>query len=158
MVQGDWSGLIERWERDKVKRSEKITAVQARRPNIEDSEADQKEMSRQRKLVIGLIEAGQLGKAMSRVNSHGLGNIRDPTIKAQLTEKFPPRQRILPKSVTRIRPIDSFRDLRTALLSLSSGTSPGSGGLRNEYLTALGEDGGQRAEATRGAGPGLQCC
>ena len=39
----------------------------------------------------------------------------------------------------KIKPIDSFKDLRTSLLSLNPGTAPGSGGLRNEYLTALGE-------------------
>ena len=30
-------------------------------------------------------------------------------------------------------------NLRELLLSLNSGTAPGAGGLRNEYLTALGE-------------------
>ena len=63
----------------------------------------------------------------------------DPKIRARLSEKFKPRQRCLPKYVPKVRPIDGFRHLRTALLSLSPGTAPGSGGLRNEFLTALGE-------------------
>ena len=63
----------------------------------------------------------------------------DPKIRARLSKKFKPRQRCLPKYVPKVRPIDGFRHLRTALLSLSPGTVPGSGGLRNEFLTALGE-------------------
>ena len=36
-------------------------------------------------------------------------------------------------------PIDSFQDLKESLLSLEPGKSPGSGGMRPEYLVALGE-------------------
>ena len=76
---------------------------------------------------------------MGRVNSFGLGDIANPNVKAQLTEKFPPRKRPLPHSVSKLKPIDGFRELRQSLLSLNPGTAPGSGGLRNEFLTALGE-------------------
>ena len=138
VIQGDWSGLVDRWERDRKKRDEKLAAKRRSRSDREN-EDEQRELGIQRKVVIGLIEAGQLGKAMNRVNSHGLGDPSDPIIKSQLTDKFPPRQRPLPEAVPKIKPIDNFRCLRTSLLSLSPGTSPGSGGLRNEYLTALGE-------------------
>ena len=139
VVQGDWAGLVERWERDKLKREQKYSAREGRRPNRDTAETEQKDLAKQRRIVLGLIESGQLGKAMGRVNSHGLGDINNPVIRDQLTEKFPPRQRPLPDSVPKIKPIDSFKDLRTSLLSLNPGTAPGSGGLRNEYLTALGE-------------------
>ena len=139
VVQGDWAGLVERWERDKLKREQKYSAREGRRPNRDAAETEQKDLAKQRRIVLGLIESGQLGKAMGRVNSHGLGDINNPVIRDQLTEKFPPRQRPLPDSVPKIKPIDNFKDIRTSLLSLNPGTAPGSGGLRNEYLTAWGE-------------------
>ena len=100
VVQEDWEGLIERWERDKRKREEKNAARRGRRPDRNEEEASQKELAKQRKVVMGLIEAGQLGKAMGRVNSNGLGDINNPAIKSQLAEKFPARQRPIPNSVS----------------------------------------------------------
>ena len=132
------NGLIDRWERDKLKRDEKFAARRSR-PIKQSEEYEQKKLAKQRRVVIGLIEAGQLGKAMGRVTSHGLGDIREQAVKDQLSEKFPPRQRPLPDTVSNIKPIDSFRNLRSSLLSLNPGTAAGSGGLRNEYLVAMGE-------------------
>ena len=80
-----------------------------------------------------------MSRAMSRMTSHGLGNSEDPAVLEQLRQKFPPRTDPLPDSVIRTEPIDSFRDLRHSFLSLLPGVSPGSGGLRNEYLIALWE-------------------
>ena len=71
---------------------------------------------------------------MNRVTSHGLGDISDPEIRRQLSEKFPPRSHQLPASVPKVKPIDSFRNIRDNFLSLDPGTAPGAGGLRNEYL------------------------
>ena len=106
---------------------------------MEREEKEQKELDSLRRSVIGLIESGQLGRAMNRVTSHGLGDISDPEIRTQLTEKFPPRSRQLPLSVPKTKPIDSFRNIRDNFLTLDPGTAPGAGGLRNEYLYALGE-------------------
>ena len=139
VLEGDWAGLVERWERDKLKRAEQLSKKREQRRQMEMEEKEQKELDRLRRSVIGLIEAGQLGKAMNRVTSHGLGDISDPNIRTQLTEKFPPRHHQLPPSVPKVRPIDSFRDIRDSFMSLDPGTAPGAGGLRNEYLHALGE-------------------
>ena len=78
---------------------------------------------------------------MQRVTSHGLADIEDPDVLAQLKEKFPARQDVLPASVPLHTPIDSFAGLRESLLSQDAnrGSSPGSGGMRPEYLVALGE-------------------
>ena len=137
-MEEDWAGLIDRWERDKLEREEKFAARRSR-PDKNSEEYEQKELAKQRRVVIGLIEAGQLGKAMGRVTSFGLGDIREQAVKDQLAEKFPPRQRPLPETVSNIKPIDSFKNLRSSLLSLNPGTAAGSGGLRNEYLVAMGE-------------------
>ena len=45
----------------------------------------------------------------------------------------------MPHSVEKVAPIDSFQGLKESLLSLEAGTSPGSGGMRPEYLVVLGE-------------------
>ena len=137
VLEEDWSGLVERWLKDKLKRKEKSDRRGTFSRRSDDHE--QKEIAKQRRTVISLIEAGQLGKAMGRVTSFGLGDIRDQAVKNQLVEKFPPRQRPLPDSVPNLKPIDSFRNLRGSLLSLSPGTAAGAGGIRNEYLVALGE-------------------
>ena len=94
-----------------------------------------------RREVLGLIEAGQVSRAMQRITSHGLADIEDPNVLAQLKEKFPARQDVLPASVPMHTPIDSFIGLRESLLSQDAnrGSSPGSGGMRPEYLVALGE-------------------
>ena len=139
VLQRDWAGLIERWERDKLKRATQLAKRREERAEEEEEIIEQRDLARQRKMVLGLIEQGQLGRAMGRVTSHGLGDISNNTIKEQLTQKFPPRWRPLPASVSKVNPVDSFRSLRDSFLSLDPGTAPGSGGLRNEYLFALGE-------------------
>ena len=45
-------------------------------------EIEQRELARQRRTVIGLIEGGQLGKAMGRVTSHGLADIEKLDVRA----------------------------------------------------------------------------
>ena len=135
VTDGDWSRLINYWEKDLSKLEEK-QVIKKNSPLSKDEANDYMKLSR---VVIRLIEASQLSKAMGRVNSFGLGDIANPNVKAQLTEKFPPRKRPLPHSVSKLKPIDGFRELRQSLLSLNSGTAPGSGGLHYGFLTALGE-------------------
>ena len=95
VVEEDLTGLVERWQRDKSKREEKSASTRDRQDR-ESEEYEQRELAKQRRNVVGLIEAG---KAMGRVTSFGLGDIRDQAVKDQLSEKFPPRQRNLPDSV-----------------------------------------------------------
>ena len=127
--------MVHLWEKDLIKLEDR-NKLKKSRPAAQDESKDIVKLSR---VVIGLIESGQLGKAMGRVNSFGLGNIDNPVVKVQLSEKFPARKRPLPQSVPKFKPIDGFRDLRQSLMSLNPGTAPGAGGLRNEYLIALGE-------------------
>ena len=69
------------------------------RENEECEKKEKRELVRLRREVVGLIEAGQLGKAMGRVTSYGLGNTDDPSVRHQLKVKFPARSRPLPHSV-----------------------------------------------------------
>ena len=94
----------------------------------EDNKSDNNESTfKLRRTVVRRIESGQLGKAMTRVTSYGLGDLNLPQAKNQLSLKFPGRKQALPKSVPKINPIDHFIDLRASLLSATSGTAPGAG-------------------------------
>jgi len=76
---------------------------------------------------------------VDRINSHGVANLQDPDIKAQMTRKHPARFQPIQGAVKLGSPIDNLKGLREGLLSLKRGGSPGSGGLRVEYLTTLAE-------------------
>jgi hypothetical protein len=71
---------VDRFERDKIKRAEQLEKMRMEREGEEREKKEQRELSRLRKEVIGLIETGQLGKAMGRVTSFGLGDVSDPLI------------------------------------------------------------------------------
>ena len=133
LTSGDWGALVELWERD--------TERESRRPRRrkERSEQEEQEMIRLRKDVMGLFTTGKVGQGMRRIVSHGVADSHDPAVKAELQEKFLPRRHDLPDSVKKMKPIESFRGLRQSLLSLEPGKSPGSGGMRPEYLVALGD-------------------
>ena len=89
--------------------------------------------------LVSCISSGHVGRVMRRVTSHGLANAQDPAVVEQLRVKFPQRCHNLPISVPKVAAIESFGGLRESLLSLEPGTSPRSGGMRPEYLAAMGE-------------------
>ena len=119
------------WQED----SERLREDQPCGQKTEENDEDCK----QRKEVLGLIRGGQLGRAARRVTSHGVADAHDPVVLQQLREKFPEKQHDLPTSVPKVAAVTSFSCLQESLLALDPGTSPGSGGCRPEYLTALGE-------------------
>ena len=129
----DWGTIVDLLERDIERKEQK----EGRRRMLRQREGVRKEQ--QRREVVGLIHQGQVGKAMDRVISHGVADAHEPWVQEQLWEKFPDRCSQLPGSVAKLEPIDSFPDLKSSLLSLVPGTSPGAGGCRPEYLIALGE-------------------
>merc|ERR1719318_311781 len=104
-----------------------------------EAERERKELEIQRREVLSLLQSGMVSKAMNRVTSYGVADCRDQGVQQQVKRKFPAREVPLPDQVSRHKAIDSFRDLRGSLLSLDAGISPGSGGIKNEYLVALGE-------------------
>ena len=113
LIDQDWGALVELWERDTRKRSDS----RGERRLVDEEEA----LTKLRREVMGLISAGQVGRGMRLITSHGLADPQNP------------------ESVIKVKPIDKFRGLKESLLSLQPGTSPGSGGMRPEYLIALGE-------------------
>ena len=133
--QGDWGSLVTFWLKDTVHYAKFMETRRRRRTRQEQ----EKQNISLRKKVLSFIHRGQVSKAANRISSHGLANHADPIIQQQLKAKFPSRKKILPMSTLKISPIDDFDDLRGTLLSLPVAVAPGSGGLRNEFLVALGE-------------------
>ena len=86
-----------------------------------------------------LLSKGQVSKAVSRLTSHGVADTKDPTVMIGLRSKYVARSRELPASVTMGQPVDNVAGLKDALLNLGTGTSPGTGGMRPEFLTTLAE-------------------
>ena len=129
---GDWGEVVKLWERDNEKREE---GREERRRELTEGE----EITRTRREVLGEFAEGRVGKGMSRIRGHGVADSHDPAVKEQLQRKFLPRHQALPDTVLQLSPIDSFLGLKESLLSLEPGKSPGSGGMRPEYLIALGE-------------------
>ena len=89
--------------------------------------------------AISLISRGMISKAANRMKSYGVVNLNNPASKKALMLKYPERSREVQQTVTKGAPVDSFRGLKFALLSLKGGVAPGTGGLRPEFLTTLAE-------------------
>ena len=89
--------------------------------------------------VVGLINEGKISKALQRVTSCGVASLEDPDVLAMLRSKYPPRGRPLPERVVRGQCIDNLAGLRESLLKLEPGVSPGTGGMKAEFLMILAQ-------------------
>ena len=128
----NWGKIVEMWEVDREKERRR---KEARRAPREEKEEDR--IARRRREVVGLINSGKISKALQRVTSFGVASIEDPAILTMLESKYPARGRPLPARVSRGQCIDSLAGLRESLLGLEPGVSPGTGGMRAEYLTTI---------------------
>ena len=93
----------------------------------------------QRTEALTHLQKGEISKAVSRLTSFGVASMDDPTVMAALRSIYVARGKELPESVIMGQPIDSLGGLKETLLKLPTGVSPGTGGLRGEYLTCLAE-------------------
>ena len=100
----------------------------------------EEEIKRQkRKVALEHLAKGQISKAVARLTSHGVADTRDPTVMAGLRSKYVARGREMPATVTLGQPVDRVAGLKDTLLNIGTGTSPGTGGMRGEFLTCLAE-------------------
>ena len=136
LVKGDWGGLLNLLESDckQVKIESKRVKGKAHEEVREEIELEKK-----RKNAMLLLSKGLISKAARRINSYGIGNMADPTVLQQMEAKYPARGHPLPGSVSRGQCVDNLRGLRGVLLDLKAGVSPGTGGMRPEFLTCLAE-------------------
>ena len=68
-----------------------------------------------------------------------MADIQDQAVRDKLAAKYPARGRDLPDTVLKGCPVSNMKGLRDSLLKLEKGVSPGTGGLRPEYLITLAE-------------------
>ena len=120
---------------------EKQRERQAGRPGEREGRSVQ--MEKDRKNALLQLSRSHIRKAVRTITSYGIGDMSDPDILQQMEEKYPDRGIPLPGSVSRGQCIDNLRGLSDVLLSLKGGVSPGTGGMRNEYLTCLAETWGE---------------
>ena len=136
LAQGSWGRLVELWERDM--RSARKKEERPERMQTRNQKKEQEEQSLRRKAIM-LISSGQVGKAESRMNSHGIASMSDPLVREQMARKYPTRVRELPDEVPLGQAVPHLRGLREELKGLGRRRAPGSGGLRAEFLKVLGE-------------------
>ena len=136
LARGDWGSVLEMWEKDKSTQTADRERRRRRRGEVRVEREDDEH--KRRREVVALIAAGQISKAMTRVTSHGLANMEDAQVMAQVAAKYPPRGRPLPARVPKGQPVEHLRCLRDRLKALQPGSAPGCGGMRPEYLRVLG--------------------
>ena len=130
----DWGELVRLWEVDT-----RLERERRGRRREERETTEEEEDARKRRKVLLHYGNGQVSKGVRTILSHGVANIDDPRVKEQLERKNPPRVRELPPSVAKGEAVPNLRGLREGLLNLRRLGSPGTGGLRPEYLITLGE-------------------
>ena len=133
----NWGFLITTLMADRV-REERRRQTESRR-EARPAMSEEETKRQKRKVALTLLAKGQISKAVSRLTSHGVADTKDPNVMAGLRSKYVRRSRELPAMVTIGQPVDSVTGLKEELLSLGTGTSPGTGGMRGEFLTGLAE-------------------
>ena len=135
VVEGDWGKLLAMLEKDRE--ANERAAIARRRGRQQQQEED---MEKKREVVLDLVARGQVGRAASRIKSHGVASMDTPGVKEMLRTKFPARQRPMPATATKGQIVDNLGGLREALVALELGSAPGTGGMRPEFLVTLGKE------------------
>ena len=141
LVLNDWGGLLILLEKDiaTAGREDGGRRRQAARREEGERWSEEKERDRKRRNALSLLSRGLISKAVRTINSFGIGDMEDPIVKQQMTDKYPDRGDPMPPTVTKGQCVDSLHGLKDVLLGLEGGMSSGTGGLRPEYLTCLSE-------------------
>ena len=135
IIEEDWGSVLGQLIADKEEVARKEGRGKGRPKEVTESEAKERE----REEVLHLMSRGQVGRAARRISSNGVASMDDPETKAALRKKYKPRSRDLPQNVSQGKCVDSLAGLREFMLSLEQGVSPGTGGMRNEYIICLAE-------------------
>ena len=137
LVRGDWGGLLTLLDKDC-----KMAEREDRRGRPRDTgtgRREEVEVQRKRNKALLLLSKGLVGKAVRTITSNGIGDMSDPQIRDQMAAKYPERVHQLPTTVTKRQCVDNLHGLKEILLGLEGGVSPGTGGMRPEYLICLAE-------------------
>jgi flagellar biosynthesis GTPase FlhF len=128
--QGDFRELVASWRRD---------VDEAREGWLQHHGGRQSE-SRAQLRAVTLIEEGEISKGINLLLSHGLGDLADARILAQLEAKQPARKEELDPAVFAFEPSSpplQLEALGAVMEALRRFVGFGPSGMRNEYLLAL---------------------
>ena len=135
----DWGKLVCMWEEaGRLAEEEKVRRNRQKGANGKER-SQEEELDIKRRQVLSLFSKGQVSRGVGRINSLGVADINDQAVRDQLSAKYPARGRELPDTVMKGSPVPNLKGLRDALLRLDKGVSPGTGGLRPEFLITLAE-------------------
>eukprot|EP00873_Tetraselmis_striata_P039985 jgi/Tetstr1/460249/TSEL_000484.t1 len=90
-------------------------------------------------LFVALVEDGEPSRAAGRLSSKGMGDLSDPAILAQPSDKHPSRSHPISDAAYDI-PVDEAAltvDMRVPFQQLKQHVAAGPSGMRNEYLRCL---------------------
>ena len=133
-VDGNWGLLVTLWEKDMRKLMQDEAKAKPRKELNPEEELDKK-----RRVAKKLLANGQVSRAVARINSFGVADMKDPTVREQLRSKYPEGRGGMPEDLRKSTPVEHLRGLRENLRSLDKTTAPGTGGLRPAYLITLAE-------------------
>jgi hypothetical protein len=137
VVQGNWGSLVTMWQEDVARTEERDRRREGRvRTRLQDKVEEEEKLKRE---VLWLIGTCEVGKAVSRMNSNGVASMSEPAVLHQMAAKYPAREQELPARVLKGEACSNLRGLREGLKALKRRRSPGSGGLRPEFLRVVGE-------------------
>ena len=122
------------WEEDVKKEQVGQERRGEKRQGKEESDNE-----RRRRESLKLLGKAQIHRSVEVLKSPGVADIRDFEVRRQMEGKHPRRQWEIQVDVEKSSPVDNLRGLRDSLLSLKRGGSPGTGGMRSEFLCVLGE-------------------
>ena len=135
-MEDDWGSVLRLLMVDREREEERKRRRKGARRK-EKSETEKRED--QRKAALSHLSKGEIGKAVSRLTSFGVASTEDPAVMAALRAKYVERGKDLPDTVLMGQAVDSLSGLKETLLNLPTGVSPGTGGLRGEFLACLAE-------------------
>ena len=135
----DWGKLVLLWEEDKRLADEEEARRNRSRQAAGEDKSEEHKLDLKRRQVLKLFAKGQVSRGVDRISSRGVADIRDQNVRDQLSAKYPVRAKELPDTVRKESPVPNMAGLRETLAGLEKGVSPGTGGLRPEFLTTLAE-------------------
>ena len=141
LVREDWGGLLALLERDTDRaRQEDVGGKRvAEDRRARERLGEEKEKEKKRRNALSLLSKGLVSKSVRGITSFGIGDMENPNVRRQMSAKYPERGAALPAEVPRGQCVDNLRGLGEELLSLKAGVSPGTGGMRPEFLTCMVE-------------------
>ena len=87
-----------------------------------------------------LIVKNQISRAVNRINGHGVAPLETVKDVNKIKEKYPPRKHEIRMDINKQTPVDNYKGMVNRLTKLRKGASPGSGGMRPEFIISWSKE------------------